>query len=91
MELYWREVKRGLNLVVLTEEEDEFVVGGVRDRKRGIQAIANTRGYDPGRASDGFASLTEAKDFVENFKPWRDFFSEPLELQEEVRPQKMAE
>lgn len=88
MELYWREVKRGLDLVVLTEENDEFVVGGVRDRKRGIQAMANTRGYDPGRASDGFESLEEAKDFVQNFRPWRDFFSEPLEIQEGVRPLK---
>lgn len=86
MELYWRELKRGLNLVVLTDEGEEFMVGGVRNRKRGIQAMANTRGYDPGRAADDFESIDQAKEFVESFQPWRDFFAEPLELDPAVRP-----
>ncbi len=86
MELYWKEAKRGLDLVVLTDDGEEFTVGGVRDRKRGIQAIAKTSGYDPGRAGDDFGSIAEAKEFVEGFMPWQEFFAEPLELDAVVRP-----
>lgn len=86
MELFWRETKKGLNLVVRTDGGEEFRVGGVRQMKRGIQAMAETQGYDPGRADSGFPNVEEAKRFVESFEPWRDFFMEPLELQGAVRP-----
>ena len=86
MELYWREVRRGQNLVVLTDDGEEFQVGGVRETRRGIQAIANTQGYDPGRAASDMSSVEEGKQFVESFQPWRDFFAEPLELDSVVRP-----
>ena len=85
MELYWREVRRGLNLVVRTPDGEEVRVGGVRETKRGIQAIAETQGYEPGRAANDLPSVEEAKRFVESFQPWQDFFIEPLELDPVVR------
>ena len=85
MELYWREVRRGLNLIVRTPDGEEYRVGGVRETKRGIQAIAETRGYEPGRAANDLPSVEEAKRFVESFQPWQDFFIEPLELDPVVR------
>ena len=30
MKLFWKEKSKGLDLVVLDDNEDEFVVGGVR-------------------------------------------------------------
>ena len=40
MKLFWKEKSKGLDLVVLDDNEDEFVVGGVRLTKRGIEAMA---------------------------------------------------
>ena len=35
MKLFWKEKAKGLDLVVLDDNGDEFVVGGVRLTKRG--------------------------------------------------------
>ena len=68
---YWREVRRGQRLVLAEEEGgDEEEIGGVRETKRGFDAFAKTFGYDPGRAQKGMATLEEAKEFVESFRPW---------------------
>ena len=64
----------GLDLVVENDEKDIFIVGGVRDTKRGIEALAKTTGYDPNRAIKGLSSMEEGKIFVENFQPWLEFF-----------------
>ena len=85
MELYWREVKNGMNLVV-DDGESEQRVGGIRVLKSGIQAIAETRGYDPGRAERDLPSVEVAREFVEHFEPWREFFAETLEVEADVRP-----
>jgi hypothetical protein len=74
MRLYWKTTRRGLDLVVLTDEGDEFVVGGVRETKRGIEAMAKTMRYDPGRATRGLGSQDEGQAFVEQFQPWLEFF-----------------
>ena len=74
MRLYWKEVRKGMDLVVRTDDEQEFSVGGVRVTKRGVEAIAKTQGYDPGRATRGLADVDEGRAFVEQFEPWRDFF-----------------
>jgi hypothetical protein len=50
MRLYWKQKKKGIDLIVENDEGDTFSVGGVRDTKRGIEALAKTTGYDPGRA-----------------------------------------
>ena len=68
---YWREVRRGQRLVLASEEGgEEEEIGGVRETKRGFDAFAKTFGYDPGRAQKGMATLEEAKEFVESFRPW---------------------
>lgn len=85
MELFWRETRNGFNLVV-KDGDEESRVGGVRVMKSGIQAIAETRGYEPGRAARDLPSVEEAREFVESFQPWREFFGEPLEVEPEIRP-----
>ena len=68
---YWREVRRGQRLVLAEEDGgEEEEIGGVRETKRGFDAFAKTFGYDPGRAQKGMATLEEAKEFVESFRPW---------------------
>ena len=87
MRLYWRERKKGFDLCVEEEDGSRFSVGGVRQTKRGIEAMAKTMGYDPGRAIKGLNNFEEGRAFVEQFEPWRDFFpGEPLELESEIAP-----
>lgn len=87
MRLYWRERKKGFDLTVEEEDGSRFSVGGVRETKRGIEAMAKTNGYDPGRAIKGLNNFEEGRAFVEQFEPWRDFFpGEPLELESEIAP-----
>ena len=64
----------GLDLVVENDEKDIFIVGGVIETKRGIEALAKTTGYDPSRAIKGLESVDQGKIFVENFQPWLEFF-----------------
>ena len=71
MKLFWKEKAKGLDLVVLDDNGDEFVVGGVRLTKRGIEAMAKAQGYDPGRAIKGLQSFEEGRTFVEQFEPWK--------------------
>ena len=85
MKLYWKNKKNGLDLIVDDEQGNLFSVGGVRKTKRGIEALAKTTGYDPGRAIKGLNTLEEGKNFVEGFEPWREFFpSEKLEIDAEI-------
>ena len=85
MKLYWKEKKKGFDLLVENDEGETFSVGGVRETKRGIEALAKTTGYDPGRAIKGLQSLEEGRTFVEQFEPWREFFpGELLELDSEI-------
>ena len=67
MKLFWKEKSKGLDLVVLDDNEDEFVVGGVRLTKRGFEAMAKAQGYDPGRAIKGLTTIEDGKSFVEQF------------------------
>jgi len=83
MKLYWKNKKNGLDLIVDDGQGSLFSVGGVRETKRGIEALAKTNGYDPGRAIKGLNSIEEGKKFVEQFEPWKEFFpSEPLSLED---------
>ena len=68
--------------VFVDDNDDEFVVGGVRLTKRGIEAMAKAQGYDPGRAIKGLTTIEDGKSFVEQFKPWVDFFGVDLEISE---------
>ena len=69
------------------DEGEETNVGTVRKTRQGFDALAVTTGYDPGRAQKGFASIEEAKAFVEEFHPW-DMFGGDFDLvvDPEVRP-----
>ena len=86
MRLYWKKHNRGFNLCVQDDEGVVFTVGGVRNTKRGgIEALAKTTGYDPGRSARLLPSEEVAREFVETFEPWREFFpSEHLTLEDEI-------
>ncbi len=87
MKAYWQEKKRGMDLVVEMENGETFSVGGVRVTRRGIEALAKTTGYDPGRAVKGLESVEQGRAFVEQFEPWREFFpGEQFTVEEHVRP-----
>ena len=70
MSVYWKDVNRGQNLILSEGEGQEEIIGGYRDTKRGIDAYAQTFSYDPGRSQKGFATVEDAKDYVEAFRPW---------------------
>ena len=87
MKVYWREHRTGQRLILDAEDGRQEEVGGVRQTRRGFDALARTFGYDPGRAQKGFATMEEAKAFVERFEPWDIFVgSAPVEFDREVRP-----
>ena len=64
----------------------EEELGGFRDTKRGIDALAKTFSYDPSRSRKGFPSIEEAKDFVESFRPWELFGTQGVTVDPGVRP-----
>ena len=88
MAVYWRTVKLGQNLILSDESGGkEELLGGFRDTKRGIDAYATTGGgYDPGRSEKGFASIEDAKAFVEHFRPWELFGAHDETVDPEVKP-----
>lgn len=86
MRVYWRKVKRGENLILSDENNGhEVELGGFRDTKRGIDALAKTFSYDPSRSRKGFPSIEEAKDFVESFRPWELFGAQGVTVEPEVQ------
>lgn len=91
MTVYWMEVKRGQNLVLSDEEGHEQVIGGFRDTKRGIDAYAQTFGYDPGRSEKGFETIEDAKGFVESFRPWELHGGTGVTVEREARPASASE
>ena len=86
MIVYWQNSKKGQRLILIGDELEEEV-GGVRETTRGFDAFGKTFGYEPGRAQKGIATLDEAKEFVESFKPWEIYGGgEGLDVDPEVRP-----
>ena len=87
MRVYWRKAKWGQNLI-LSDENDghEEELGGFRDTKRGIDALAKTFSYDPSRSQKGFPTIEEAKAFVESFSPWELYNVQGLTVDPEVSP-----
>ena len=88
MKVFWLERRSGQRLVLTNDDEsDEIEVGAVRKTPRGFDALAKTNTYDPGRAQKDFATMEEAKAFVESFHPWDVFGGDPdLEVEDEIRP-----
>ena len=87
MRVYWMKRRRGQRLVLAADDGSEVEVGAVRQTPRGFDALANTNTYDPGRAQRDFATVEEAKDFVESFRPWEIFGGDwDLEVEPEVQP-----
>ena len=87
MQLYWKERRAGLSLVIADEDGQEIQVGAIRRTPRGYDALAVTTGYDPGRATKGIATIEEARIFVESFQPWNMYDgTEELVVEPEVRP-----
>jgi len=87
MRVYWREVKRGQNLILGDDNDGhEENLGGFRDTKRGIDALAKTFSYEPERSKKGFPTIEEAKAFVESFRPWELFGTQDVTVDPDVRP-----
>ena len=86
MSVYWRDVKRGQNLIFDDDAGHEEIIGGFRDTKRGIDAYARTMGYEPDRSQKGFSSVEDAKAFVEAFNPWELFGAQGATVESESRP-----
>ena len=84
--VYWQMAKQGQRLMLANGELRERI-GGVRETPRGFDALALTFGYDPEHARRDIASMDEAKAFVESFKPWELYVSDPgISVALEVRP-----
>ncbi len=86
MTVYWKDMRRGQNLILNDQDGHEEVIGGFRETKRGIDAYAQTFGYDPGRSQKGFATVDDAKDFVESFRPWEQHGVQGITVDREPRP-----
>lgn len=86
MSVYWRDVKRGQNLVVDDTSGLEEIIGGYRENKSGIDAYARTMGYEPERSRKGFDTVQDAKTFVESFSPWELFGVRDIMVDAESRP-----
>ncbi len=87
MRVYWQEVKRGQNLILGDDNDGhEENLGGFRDTKRGIDALAKTFSYEPERSKKGFPTIEEAKAFVESFRPWELFGTQDVTVDPDVRP-----
>ena len=86
MRVYWKDMRRGQNLVLSEQEGDEEVIGGYRDTSRGIDAYAKTFGYEPGRSQKGFATVEDAKEFVESFRPWELHGAQDVTVEREAVP-----
>ena len=89
MSVFWRDVKRGQNVMMDDTAGLEEVIGGYRENKSGISAYARPMGYEPERSRKGFDSVEDAKAFVESFNPWDLFGPRDAVVEAEVRP--MAE
>ena len=57
MSVYWRNMKRGQNLIIDDSQGLEEVIGGYRENKSGIDAYARTMGYEPERSRKGFDTV----------------------------------
>jgi len=86
MRVYWKDVRRGQSLILSEQEGHEEVIGGFRETSRGIDAQAQTFGYDPGRSQKGFATIEDAKVFVESFKPWELHGAQDVTVERETGP-----
>jgi hypothetical protein len=84
--VYWRNMKRGQNLIIDDTSGLEEVIGGYRENKSGIDAYARTMGYEPERSRKGFDTVEDAKAFVESFTPWDLFGPRELTVEAESRP-----
>ena len=72
MEIFWEFTRKGQKLMLSVEDKQEMI-GGVRETKNGFDAFAKTFTMTPERAHKGLGSMEEAKDFVESFRPWELF------------------
>ena len=73
MNVFWRESKPGEHLMLQLDNGDLIRVGFILRTPRGFDALAQTHGYAPERSKNDFATIEEARRFVESFKPWEEF------------------
>ena len=89
MKVYWQHGKSRQRLIITDDNGDhEEEIGGVRETRQGFDGFAKPFGYDLGRGEKGFATMEDAKRFVESHRPWEHFDgTEGLEVDQEVRPE----
>ena len=73
-------------LILSNGDGHQEEIGEFRETKRRIDAFAKTFGYDPERARKGFATIEEAKAFVESFSPWELYNAQCVAVDSEVSP-----
>ena len=86
MRVYWKDMRRGQNLILSEQEGQEEVIGGFRETSRGIDAYAQTFGYEPGRSQKGFATVEDAREFVESFRPWELHGAQDVTVERQAGP-----
>ena len=86
MSVYWRNMRRGQNLIIDDAAGLEEVIGGYRENKSSIDAYARTMGYEPERSRKGFDTVEDAKAFVESFAPWDLFGAQDVTVERGARP-----
>lgn len=78
MEIYWEKTRKGQKLMLSWDQREEMI-GGIRETKTGFDAFAKTFTMTPERATKGLDSIDEAREFVEYFRPW-ELFVGPVEV-----------
>ena len=73
-------------MILSDQEGQEEVIGGFRETKRGIDACAQTFGYDPGRSQKDFVTIEDAMNFEESFRAWELHGVQDVTVEREARP-----
>ena len=86
MSVYWRNMRRGQNLIIDDTVGLGEVIGGYRENKSSIDAYARAMGYEPERSRKSFDTVEDARAFVKSFTPWDMFGPRDVTVEPEAGP-----